>query len=987
VVLSQEYTLKQIIKISDSLELNEKYIDAIDFWKKNTSVFPILSKNYISYFEYWNDFENQSFDTIISIEKSLLKIKNRNSFESEFLVKIFSQHYHHIAENDTWEKALEKGLEGYQIKDFHKATNATKTDYLYDLGFMYSETGNYFETIKFYKKSLALYINQVGENSTDVALNYNNLAYAYTKIYNQKNTIAYYVKAAKIWEKIYKNSADKNDYLLTVYNNLIYQYINYGDLAKAKINLEKLNFHFNKKYQSEKSKNESAYFESLGYYFLNNIRVNAASNKIDIAIEFLHNFEKEQTLIYKNLKKSKYLLQCYAEIIHLLNENNEFEKALDLGNKALVLCNKLDNPSFLITFNATIAKSYKCLNKYDLALQFYENAKKATTKNYFNSSSYTLEYLKAEIFDENNKQKKAVEITKNNIEQLVDEHLKKKKSIEKINFTDVKELISIDFITLFYKSGKIYFNSYKKSKSKNELKIAYNLYLISNKLFKEYYLKGEYNDELNKCHTEITEGLLEIALEKKISKSDKMYLINAIEQNESQHLAKEFFKKVNIPNNGSNKNIEKINYLKNELNYYKNQKFSNNILAEKNSKKITTIQSEIKKLLDKTSQTYQEIEKTSLDNFDIQKVQKLISKEEIVVKYYVLLNDVYALFITFDEIEIKKIAKTTILKNAISTLLSETKIIHQNVLNSSKIVSNYLLPNLNAKKLTIIPDEFLNYLPFELLFDKVSNQYLVEKSTLSYDYSLALYLFNKQNNIKIDNKNLIAFSPNYKNQETASVRSGFSELKFAKQEAILVSKLFDGTIFLNENATKSQFFKSINNFGLFHLAMHSNLFDDNLNESSLVFSNNVKLYFSELYGLNFPAKMAVLSACDTGNGNLKSGEGIMSLSRAFTYAGVQSSVYSLWQVPDKETSEIMISFYENLKKGQSKDEALANAKKIFIAKNPMKNHPFYWAGFIVNGDVSPIIKPYNWIVIASLVLLISLSFLVVFRKKLFYFRK
>jgi len=169
--------------------------------------------------------------------------------------------------------------------------------------------------------------------------------------------------------------------------------------------------------------------------------------------------------------------------------------------------------------------------------------------------------------------------------------------------------------------------------------------------------------------------------------------------------------------------------------------------------------------------------------------------------------------------------------------------------------------------------------------------------------------------------------------------------------------------------------------------MHSNLFDDNLNESSLVFSNNVKLYFSELYGLNFPAKMAVLSACDTGNGNLKSGEGIMSLSRAFTYAGVQSSVYSLWQVPDKETSEIMISFYENLKKGQSKDEALANAKKIFIAKNPMKNHPFYWAGFIVNGDVSPIIKPYNWIVIASLVLLISLSFLVVFRKKLFYFRK
>ena len=92
-------------------------------------------------------------------------------------------------------------------------------------------------------------------------------------------------------------------------------------------------------------------------------------------------------------------------------------------------------------------------------------------------------------------------------------------------------------------------------------------------------------------------------------------------------------------------------------------------------------------------------------------------------------------------------------------------------------------------------------------------------------------------------------------------------------------------------------------------------------------------------------------------------------------------MYSLWQVPDKETSEIMIAFYENLKKGQSKDEALANAKKQFLAKNPMKQHPFYWAGFVVNGDVQPIIKNtslYIYIGIAVLVLVL----LFMFRKKL-----
>ena len=155
-------------------------------------------------------------------------------------------------------------------------------------------------------------------------------------------------------------------------------------------------------------------------------------------------------------------------------------------------------------------------------------------------------------------------------------------------------------------------------------------------------------------------------------------------------------------------------------------------------------------------------------------------------------------------------------------------------------------------------------------------------------------------------------------------------------------------------------------------------------KSSLVFSGGQKVYFDELYQLNFPSDLVVLSACNTGIGTMESGEGMMSLSRALTYSGVKSSVYSLWQVPDKETSEIMISFYENLKNGQPKDEALANAKKEFLANNPMKQHPFYWAGFVVNGDISPIANPTNnwiWFALAGGILIVILGF--VFRKKLF----
>jgi CHAT domain-containing protein len=270
------------------------------------------------------------------------------------------------------------------------------------------------------------------------------------------------------------------------------------------------------------------------------------------------------------------------------------------------------------------------------------------------------------------------------------------------------------------------------------------------------------------------------------------------------------------------------------------------------------------------------------------------------------------------------------------------------------------------------------------LFNSEKNRFLVQDFNLSYDYSLPIWLLNKKYKTSNQQHKFVAFAPNYPSKnEVAFTRADLKDLIFAKKEAAQVAKLFNGTTFLNQKATKNTFLKVKENFGIFHFSMHSLLFEDDFNQSCLVFSNNERLYFSELYKMNFPAQMVVLSACDTGNGVLKSGEGIMSISRALTYAGVNSTVMSLWQVPDKETSEIMISFYKNLKKGETKDAALANAKKEFLSKNRMKQHPFYWAGFVVNGDVSPITNTTsNWIWFAFAGVIIAL-FGYIFLKKLF----
>jgi CHAT domain-containing protein len=99
----------------------------------------------------------------------------------------------------------------------------------------------------------------------------------------------------------------------------------------------------------------------------------------------------------------------------------------------------------------------------------------------------------------------------------------------------------------------------------------------------------------------------------------------------------------------------------------------------------------------------------------------------------------------------------------------------------------------------------------------------------------------------------------------------------------------------------------------------------------------------------------VLSACETGYGKFKQGEGIMSLARSFMYAGVPSMLVSMWQVNDGSTSIIMGAFYNYLAQGIDKAEALQKAKLYYIDHaQGITGHPAFWAPFIQLGNSSPI---------------------------------
>ena len=96
-------------------------------------------------------------------------------------------------------------------------------------------------------------------------------------------------------------------------------------------------------------------------------------------------------------------------------------------------------------------------------------------------------------------------------------------------------------------------------------------------------------------------------------------------------------------------------------------------------------------------------------------------------------------------------------------------------------------------------------------------------------------------------------------------------------------------------------------------------------------------------------KLVTLSACDTGIGEVRNGEGVYGLRRAFFLAGTQSLVMSLWPVSDAVTREMMVDYYTGLKHGLGRGEALRQAE-LAMLKRKGRQHPFYWASFIESGE-------------------------------------
>ncbi len=108
----------------------------------------------------------------------------------------------------------------------------------------------------------------------------------------------------------------------------------------------------------------------------------------------------------------------------------------------------------------------------------------------------------------------------------------------------------------------------------------------------------------------------------------------------------------------------------------------------------------------------------------------------------------------------------------------------------------------------------------------------------------------------------------------------------------------------------------------------------------------------DVSGLDLSAtELVVLSACQTGLGEVRIGEGVFGLRRAFILAGTKTLIMSLWKVPDQQTQELMVDFYRRILAGQPRADALREAQLVLKTRYP---HPYNWGAFICQGDPRPL---------------------------------
>ncbi|OQX77476.1 MAG: hypothetical protein B6D61_07115 [Bacteroidetes bacterium 4484_249] len=802
-----------------------------------------------------------------------------------------------------------------------------------NLGLYCKNTGNYDKALEYYLSALKIFELVLDSINPNIASNINNISTVYKEKGDYDQALKFSKRAINITLNTHPVDSIK---LAKKYNNIGRIFIDINDLDSA-YKYYKLTLDIRLKTLPKNHPDIAEIYNNMG-------RIKRIEGKYIVALDYYY----KSLNIYKKSFNGRHpkIAVCYNNISNIYTEKGDFNKAIFFNSKALNISSGFyrKNHPYIAHCYLTFGDIYKRMGKYENALNYLESAINANTL-----SGRILSYqeqlqilsLKAGVYK-----------SRFYYESRDTNDLKKAITV----FTDISNLV--DNLRKSYKSKG---SMLVLSKSVSEIffeavRISYLLFEITDNKF--YIDKAFFFAEKNKANV-LVEAILESRSQTSSGILDSLIMQEKKLKIQLQECDNK--RQAEIFNKGK-RNSERIYKIEQEFAMLNNDYDSLIKLFEKNYRNYFLL-------------------KYNTSTLSLAEAQKYLPSGTVIAEY--VMTDSLLFIFTLTK---KNLSVTKVLIDSLDTNIYEFRKtlshLSTNVINirasqrycklAYKLYEMLLQPvedKIGRQDLIIIPDGKLGYIPFEVLltervedsiFDFRNLPYLIKKLPVSYGNSTTIHL-ELLNTLKCRAKNnFLGIAPftgtetseNYVfNNDTLQL----SKLPSTLHEVESINKLIGGKIYEGNSATRNNFLKSAADYKILHIATHGFVDDKRPLESCLFFYQDTStivnvLKIDDLFNLNFGSEMAVLSACNTGIGRLENGEGIMSLARGFSYAGVPGVTMSLWNVNDKSTSEIMYLFYDYLQNGYLRNEALRQAKLDYIKQSDkLFATPYYWGGFVYIG--------------------------------------
>ncbi|MFK5982209.1 MAG: CHAT domain-containing protein [Flavobacteriaceae bacterium] len=810
-------------------------------------------------------------------------------------------------------------------------------------------------TLYYYNKSF-IQKKELKLEKWQLAISVNNIGIVYEDMAKYDEAIDLYTQAVNF---LLEDTTSVN-FLSDIYIALANTYKHKNNLVKA--------LEFTTLALNEGLKKNGEDHPDMGFVYENNAAIYKALGDYKTAKQYIYKTLKINKKYFGN--SHKWTAQSYGDLSEIMLKINKIDSALWAINKALSVEKRVNNDIDFGVLYQTKSHVFTAKADYKSALEYLRKSRSYFAKVYGKKSkaiaSTWLEEAKIHLY-----LKDTLQVKKALVETFLSARYIHK------NY----KYLQAPFIVLEGKQIEFQIEENLNNKFK-----CINEQIDIIKYIKRFYNSSEAKLNFNTNISFILRKYFTFCFDQYLANGEEKYFDKAFELvqiNTNSILAEELqtisqFRGTNEANEAFNK----VKLLRQDWSKIKQDLYYEETKDNPSKKTIETLISQrvlLSRALDEAINKFDSLTTylpQQLTTVSIREIQKKIDKKTQLIHYFIGDDNIYAFGITSEKYNLIKLTNSDKIENYIEKLRKE--IVGQKSVNdvSNKLYQELIVPIVDPDKseIIIIPNDMIGYIPFEILTDDEGRK-LIQKFSISYNSAIGLLIKNSLEK-KVFKDYWSGFGVTY---------SGIKDLPKSIVEINAISETTSGKRFINKEATIENFIKQAKNSEILHLALHGKVNVKNPLYSKLIFFND-SITSSQIYNEEIQSSLVVLSACETGYGTIQKGEGVMSLSRAFTFAGASSTLTSLWEVPDKETSQIMVSFYKHLSLGESKNKALQNAKLdyLFNVNDETLKHPYYWAGFVLTGETAPLITgtDINKIIFFSVLMaLIFIIFWITFKRK------